>query len=155
MLEKLEKVPNSRFDRKRVGRGQGSTLGKTCGKGHKGQKSRGKGKVAVGFEGGQMPLQRRLPKRGFNNIFKKSFNIVNLSDIINCKKLDTNEVIEYASLTKAGLIREKNSPVKILANGDITAKLHIKADKFSKKAEQKIVDAGGKVEFVLVGATNA
>jgi len=150
MLEKLEKAPNSTSNAKRRGRGQGSTLGKTCGKGQKGQKSRGCGKVPIGFEGGQMPLQRRLPKRGFTNIFKKRYNIVNLSDILGSKMLDLSQPIEYETLFKAGLINKKNQPVKVLGKGELKDALHIKADKFSAKALKTITDAGGKADIVVV-----
>ncbi len=148
MLEKLETKPGSVFKRKRVGRGEGSTLGKTCGKGQKGQKSRGRGKVPVGFEGGQMPLQRRLPKRGFNNIFRIEYSVVNICDIVESKRLDRSALIDVTALLEAGLVKRKDQPLKILGNGEIKEKIQVKADKFSQSAAKKIIDAGGQIETV-------
>ena len=145
MLHTLENAPGARKDRKRVGRGPGSTLGKTSGKGHKGQKARSGAKSRVGFEGGQMPLHRRLPKRGFNSLFKKTFSIVNLDDILGSKKLDKDALIDKDALLASGLIKNKNNPVKILGDGTLSVALKIEADKFSASAEKKIGEAGGTV----------
>jgi large subunit ribosomal protein L15 len=127
---------------KRLGRGESSGLGKTCGKGHKGQKSRSGGKVARGFEGGQMPLQRRLPKVGFHNIFRTEYNVVSLETI---SKLDPSEPIT------GDLLREKNivkrvGPIKLLSDGDISAAYVIRLEAVSENARRKIVDAGGAIE---------
>ena len=143
MLNNLENATGARKKRKIVGRGPGSTLGKTCGRGHKGQNSRSGSKRRIGFEGGQMPLHRRLPKRGFNNIFRKEINIVNLSSIVDCKKLDLSQVINSEVLVKAGLIRNNNNLLKILSDGEVKVSLKIEAHKFSSAAEKKIKEAGG------------
>lgn len=143
MLHNLEKAPGSRKARKRVGRGQGSTLGKTCGRGHKGQNSRSGSKRRIGFEGGQMPLHRRLPKRGFFNLFSKEYVVVNLADIVENKRLDLTQVVDAAALKEAGLIKKADALVKVLANGEIAQAVKIKADKFSQAAITKIKNAGG------------
>ncbi|MGC8604714.1 MAG: 50S ribosomal protein L15 [Desulfomonilaceae bacterium] len=127
---------------KRVGRGESSGLGKTCGKGHKGQKSRSGGKVGRGFEGGQMPLQRRLPKKGFNNIFRTEYNVVSLKTI---SKLDPSEPVTN------DLLREKNvvkriGPIKLLSDGEISGAYIIRLDAVSQNARKKILAAGGAVE---------
>lgn len=129
--------------RKRVARGSGSGHGKTACRGHKGQKSRSGGSIKGGFEGGQMPLQRRLPKRGFKNIFKKVYSVVNLSDL---DRFEKDAVIDSAALIKAGIIKKVNDGVKLLGNGELKHPLTIKVDKLSKKAEQKIKDAGGTIQ---------
>ena len=128
--------------RKRVGRGESSGLGKTCGKGHKGQKARSGGKVGRGFEGGQMPLQRRLPKKGFTNIFRTEYNVINLSVL---EKLDPAEAVTPQLLRSRGLVK-RQGPVKLLAQGDVSAAFTIKVDRVSAAATKKIVDAGGSVE---------
>ncbi|MFQ5672239.1 MAG: 50S ribosomal protein L15 [Nitrospinales bacterium] len=139
-LSSLKPAAGTRKNRKRIGRGVGSGTGKTCGKGQKGQKSRsGKG-IHPWFEGGQMPLQRRLPKRGFTNIFKKSFEVVNLSRFA---KIDTQEPVTPELMKAKGLIK-KSGPVKILGNGDLAGALTIHAHKFSKSALKKIEKSGGK-----------
>ena len=143
MLNTLENAPGARASRKRVGRGPGSTLGKTCGRGHKGQNARSGSKKRIGFEGGQMPLHRRLPKRGFKNIFRQEYSIVNLSTIIGSKKLDRSGKIDQASLIKAGLVRSMKLPLKILGDTEIEEKLTIEADKFSASAKEKIEKTGG------------
>ncbi len=148
MLNTLENAPGSKKNRKRVGRGPGSTLGKTCGRGHKGQKSRSGAKKRIGFEGGQMPIHRRLPKRGFNNIFRTPFVVVNLFDIEKNNKIDKSGVINLAKLIECGLVKNDKFPVKILGNGTITNPLTIEANKFSASAEKKIIDAGGKATLV-------
>ncbi|MBU2646883.1 50S ribosomal protein L15 [bacterium] len=149
MLHNLENAPGAENRKKRrVGRGSGSTLGKTAGRGHKGQNARSGSRRRVGFEGGQMPLHRRLPKRGFKNIFKKTFNIVNLGDIVSCKKLKLDDVINSEALVEAGLIRENDLPLKILGQGTVDAILTIEAHKFSASAIKKVTDAGGKISTI-------
>lgn len=149
MLHNLQNAPGAENrNRRRVGRGPGSTDGKTSGRGHKGQNSRSGAKRRVGFEGGQMPLHRRLPKRGFKNIFRKTYNIVNLGDIVNCKKLKLDDVINREALTDAGLIRDNDLPLKILGDGTVETTLTIEAHKFSASAEKKVTDAGGKISII-------
>ena len=133
-----------RKSRRRVGRGIGSGTGKTCGKGQNGQKSRSGAKIHPWFEGGQMPLQRRLPKRGFNNIFKKQFEIVNLSQLT---KLQAVGAITLDVMKEWGLIRRLEA-VKILGNGEVTCSLEVHAHKFSRSAQEKIKKAGGKAVIV-------
>ena len=130
---------------KRIGRGHGSGNGKTAGKGHKGQNARSGGGVRIGFEGGQMPLARRIPKRGFNNIFATKYAIVNLSDL---NKFKDDTVVDAELLKAAGLIKKEYDGVKILGNGELTAKLTVKAAKFSQSAVEKIEKAGGKTEVM-------
>lgn len=148
MLNTLENAPGSKKNRKRIGRGPGSTLGKTSGRGHKGQNSRSGAVSRIGFEGGQMPIHRRLPKRGFNNIFRIPYAIVNLEDIEKSKKIDKTNVITVEKLIESGLIKNDKYPVKILGNGTITSPLTIEANKFSSSAEKKITDAGGKATLI-------
>lgn len=128
---------------KRVGRGIGSGLGKTAGKGHKGQKARTGGKIRRGFEGGQTPLYRRLPKRGFKNHFAKEYAVVNLSDL---EKFENGTTVNAELLLSEGIIRKELDGVKVLGNGTLTKKLTVVAAKFSKTAEEKIQAAGGKIE---------
>ena len=130
---------------KRIGRGHGSGNGKTAGKGHKGQNARSGGGVRIGFEGGQMPLARRIPKRGFNNIFATKYAIVNVSDL---NKFKDDTVVDAELLKAAGLIKKEFDGVKILGNGELTAKLTVKAAKFSQSAVEKIEKAGGKTEVM-------
>lgn len=131
---------------KRKGRGAGSGNGKTAGKGHKGQNARSGGGVRPGFEGGQMPLQRRLPKRGFRNYpFRKEYQIVNI-DFLNV--FDDNAVVTAEELLAKGFIENIETPVKILGDGILEKKLTVKANKFSESAKQKIEAAGGKVEVL-------
>lgn len=130
---------------KRVGRGHGSGTGKTAGKGHKGQNARSGGGVRPGFEGGQMPLYRRLPKRGFHNKFANNFVEVNVKDL---ERFDANAEITAEVLKEAGVISKICDGVVILGNGEITKPLTIKAKKFTKSAEEKIVAAGGKVQVI-------
>ena len=130
---------------KRIGRGHGSGNGKTAGKGHKGQNARSGGGVRIGFEGGQMPLARRIPKRGFNNIFATKYAIVNVSDL---NKFKDGTVVDTELLVASGLVKKVNDGVKILGNGDLTAKLTVKASKFSQSAIDKIEKAGGKAEVM-------
>ena len=130
---------------KRVGRGHGSGTGKTAGKGHKGQNARSGGGVRPGFEGGQMPLYRRLPKRGFYNKFANNFVEINVKDL---ERFDANAEITAEVLKEAGVISKICDGVVVLGNGEITKPLTIKAKKFTKSAEEKIVAAGGKVQVI-------
>ena len=129
----------------RKGRGAGSGNGKTGGRGHKGQKARSGGKVRVGFEGGQMPLARRIPKRGFHNIFAKPLESVNVSAL---EKFEDGAVVDAKALLDAGILSKCTYGVKILGNGEITKKLTVKASAFSESAKAKIEAAGGKAEVV-------
>ena len=133
--------------RKRVGRGMGSGMGKTSTRGHKGQRSRTGSRMIRGFEGGQMPLHRRMPKRGFTNIFRKEFNIVSLARLVELGETTVTPDV----LRKAGVIKTKH-PVKILGDGELTIALTVSAHKFSKSAQEKITKAGGKVEVLAVKA---
>lgn len=143
-LYDLTPAEGSVRDPKRKGRGAGTGNGKTAGKGHKGQKARSGGGVRPGFEGGQMPLQRRMPKRGFCNMaFAKNYQIVNLCDL---GAFEDGSVVTAKELREKGLIRKESEPVKILGLGEITNKITVKADKFSKSASEKIEAAGGKAE---------
>lgn len=142
-LHELKPAAGSVHSRKRVGRGPGSGTGKTSGKGHKGQNARSGGGVRPGFEGGQTPIFIRLPKRGFTNINRKEYAIVNLSDL---NQFDDGSEITPQSLIDAGLVRNKKSGIKILGNGELKVKLTVKADKFSQSAAEKIEAAGGKTE---------
>lgn len=144
-LNELKPAEGSKFAPKRVGRGIGSGTGKTSGKGHKGQNARSGGGVRIGFEGGQMPLTRRIPKRGFNNIFAKKYSIVNVSDL---SKFVDGTVVDTEMLKASGLIKKENDGVKVLGNGDLTSKITVKAAKFSKSAIEKIEKAGGKAEVI-------
>jgi len=132
--------------KKRVGRGDSSGHGSTCGRGQKGQKARSGGQVKSYFEGGQMPLYRRLPKRGFKNIFKREYAIVNIRDLV--KKFKENEEITPEKLLEVGLVKKKKQPIKILAEGDISFPLQIKIHKISQQARAKIEAAGGRVEVI-------
>ncbi len=129
--------------RRRIGRGTGSGLGKTSGKGHKGQKARTGGSIRRGFEGGQTPLYRRIPKRGFKNHFATEYAVINVSDL---DRFEENTVVDSKLLLSEGLIRKELDGVKVLGNGEITKKLTVVAAKFSKSAEEKIQAAGGKIE---------
>ena len=142
-LSNLSPYPGSTKQRKRLGRGHGSGHGKTSGRGHKGFKARSGSGIKPGFEGGQMPLQRRVPKRGFTNIFKKEIGIVNVQDL---DVFEDGEVVTLESLIAKGLVGRKYSMVKILGNGDLSKKVTVKVDKISESARQKIDSAGGKVE---------
>ncbi|MDT8446236.1 MAG: 50S ribosomal protein L15 [bacterium] len=144
MLHRLENAPGARKARKRVGRGPGSGTGKTSGRGHKGYLSRSGSKHRIGFEGGQMPLHMRLPKRGFTNIFRKEFVIVNLGDIAKSEKLDKSQQITQEALLAAGLIAKGDGRLKVLGNGEISEAIKIEAHKFSASAAAKINAAGGK-----------
>ena len=146
-IQSLKPAENSRFSQKRLGRGIGSGLGKTSGKGHKGQNARSGGGVRVGFEGGQMPLIRKLPRRGFNNSnFKKQYSIVNLAEL---NKFDENAVVDSNTLIEKGILSKiEEYGVKILGNGKLEKALTIKANKFSESAIAKIKKAGGTIEEV-------
>lgn len=130
---------------KRIGRGHGSGWGKTAGKGHKGQKARSGGGVKLGFEGGQMPIQRRLPKRGFNNIFAKKIAQVNIGQL---EVFGSGTTITEKEFIEAGLIKRKFDKIKIIGNGKLTKNLTVKAHLFSKSAMEKIQSAGGKAEVI-------
>ena len=140
-LSELKATPGSRKDRKRIGRGTGSGTGKTSGRGQKGQKSRSGGNPHPWFEGGQMPLYRRLPKRGFTNIFKKEYEIVNLARLAG---LETKNPITPEVMRENGIVRRVDS-VKILGNGELPEAVIVHAQKFSRSAVDKIEKAGGKV----------
>ena len=144
-LYELSPAPGSNRDVKRVGRGHGSGNGKTAGKGHKGQNARSGGGVRPGFEGGQMPMTRRIPKRGFNNIFAERYAIVNVSDLEIFKE---GTEIDADLLRASGLIRKTDNGVKILGNGELTKPLTVKAAAFSASAKEKIEKAGGKAEVM-------
>ena len=145
-LHTLAPAPGSTFKTKRLGRGTGSGLGKTSGKGHKGQNARSGGGVRPGFEGGQMPLIRRLPKRGFTNNWKKVYTTINVSDL---EKLENGTVVTAELLKQTGII-SKVEPygVKVLGNGNLTKQLTVKAAKFTSSAADKIAAAGGSIEVV-------
>ncbi len=140
-LSNLSPQKGANKNRKRLGRGVGTGHGKTAGRGHKGFKSRSGSGIKPGFEGGQMPLQRRLPKRGFTNIFRKEYVIVSLSQL---DSFDGSEEINTASLVKAGFAK-KGALVKVLANGEVTKAVNVMVDKISDSAKNKIEAAGGKV----------
>jgi len=142
-LSNIHKPKKATEKRKRVGRGMGSGMGKTSTRGHKGQRSRSGSRMIRGFEGGQMPLHRRMPKRGFTNIFRKEFNIVSLERLAALGETTINPEV----LRKAGVVKAK-LPVKILGDGELTAALNVSAHKFSKSAQEKITKAGGKVEVL-------
>ena len=144
-LHDLTAAPGSVQDRKRIGRGQGSGQGKTAGKGHKGQKARAGHGMRPGFEGGQMPLQRRIPKRGFNNIFAKTIVAVNVGTL---NKFEDGAVVDTQALIDAGIVKVCCDGVKILANGKLDKKLTVKANAYSEAAKQKIEAAGGKAEVI-------
>ena len=143
ILSNLKNIPGSKKNRKRVGRGPGSGWGKTAAKGHKGQNARSGGGVPAWFEGGQMPLIRRLPKRGFNNPFAKEFVVVNL-DIIE-KKFNDGEEVSIETLKEKKIVKKIKDGVKILGNGEITKKLTFTGLLFSKSAKEKILNAGGTI----------
>jgi len=143
-LSNLSPYPGSRKPRKRVGRGPGSGLGKTAGRGHKGYKSRSGSGVKPGFEGGQMPLQRRLPKRGFKNPFRKVYAVVNVSDLE--RAFEPNSRVDHQALAQAGLVPRNAGLVKILGDGELSKPLTVAVDKISGSARQKIEAAGGTIE---------
>ena len=142
-LNELSPAPGARKVRFRVGRGLGSGNGKTSGKGQKGQKSRSGGGVRTGFEGGQMPIYRRLPKRGFKNIFAKVYAEVNVETL---NRFEDGTTVDAVALVEAGVLKNIQDGVRILGNGELTKKLTVVANGFTKSAEEKITAAGGKVE---------
>ena len=144
-LHELAPVAGSTFEGKRKGRGAGSGNGKTGGRGHKGLYARSGGKVRVGFEGGQMPLVRRVPKRGFNNIFAKPLTAINVA-VLN--RFEDGAVVDAAALIEMGVISECPNGLKVLSNGTLTKKITVKAAAFSESAKEKIEQAGGKAEVV-------
>jgi len=142
-LHELQYVEGSREQHYRKGRGLGSGNGKTAGKGHKGQNARSGGGVRLGFEGGQLPLWRALPKRGFKNVNHIEYAVVNVGDL---ERFDANTVVTPALLKEVGLVKKEYDGVKILGNGKLSKALTVQANKFSKSAEKAITEAGGKVE---------
>jgi len=144
-INDLSPMKGSRKRKKRVGRGPGSGHGKTSCRGHKGQKSRSGGSIRPGFEGGQMPIHRRLPKRGFTNIFKKEFALINVKDLAG---FDTDSTLDIDALKDAGLVKDVKDGVKLLGEGAISRPLVVKVHKASKVAREKIEAAGGKVEMI-------
>lgn len=144
-LHELQPAPGSKTKKRRLGRGPGSGLGKTSGKGHKGAKARSGGGKAPGFEGGQMPLMRRIPKSGFTNIFRKEYAIVKVESL-ECFEAGAKVTIEM--LKEAGLVKKTLDGVKILGNGDLTKALTVEANKFTAQAKEKIEKAGGKAEVI-------
>ena len=144
-LSELSPAAGSVREAYRKGRGAGSGNGKTGGRGHKGQKARSGGKVRVGFEGGQMPLARRVPKRGFNNIFAKPLEIVNVGSL---DKFEDGAVVDVCNLLEKGILSKCEYGVKILGNGSLTKKLTVQASAFSASAKEKIEAAGGKAEVI-------
>ncbi len=143
-LRTLKPAPGSNRARKRVGRGPGSGLGKTSGRGHKGRGARSGGNTPPGYEGGQNPLQRRLPKRGFTNPSRQEYNVVNLRELE--AAFESGAVVDRDALDGRGLLRKKNLPVKILGDGDISKALTVRADRFSKSAKERLESAGGSAE---------
>lgn len=144
-LGELHAPDGARKNKKRLGRGSGSGHGKTSGRGHKGQRARSGGRGKTGFEGGQMPLQRRLPKRGFNNIFRKEYAVINLTDL---ERFEKGSTVDIVALVAAGLVKKSEGGVKLLADGDINKALTIKVHKFSQSAKAKVEAAGGRIEVL-------
>lgn len=144
-LNELKPTEGARFTKKRIGRGLGSGTGKTAGKGQKGQNSRSGGGVAIGFEGGQTPFFKRMPKRGFTNYTRKEYAVVNVGDL---NKFDDGVEVDYTALKAAGLVKKHLDGVKVLGNGKLEKKLTVKAAKFSESAKKAIEDAGGKAEVL-------
>ena len=144
-LHDLSPVPGSTKEPKRIGRGHGSGQGKTAGKGHKGQKARAGRGMRPGFEGGQMPLQRRIPKRGFNNIFAKIIASINVGSL---NIFEEGSVVDVDAIMKSGLVKKSCDGIKILGNGEITKSLTVQVAAFSEAAKQKIEAAGGKAEVI-------
>ncbi|WP_425059827.1 50S ribosomal protein L15 [Sporomusa carbonis] len=144
-LHELAPAPGSKKVRTRVGRGLGSGLGKTSGKGHKGQKARAGGGVRPGFEGGQKPLYLRLPKRGFTNKFAKEYSEINVADL---NRFDNGAVVDLEALVEAGVVKKVLDGLRILGNGELTKALTVKANGFTKSAAEKIQAAGGTVEVI-------
>jgi len=145
-LDKLKPADRSKFKKKRVGRGPGSGLGKTSGRGHKGAQSRSGYSFKRGFEGGQMPLHRRVPKRGFTNIFRTEYDVVNLDQIES--RFDAGATVTPEALRAAGLVSDRTSLIKVLGRGEVTKALTVQAHKFSGTATEKIAAAGGTAEAI-------
>lgn len=144
-LHELSPALGSTKTSKRIGRGHGSGQGKTAGKGHKGQKARSGGSIRPGFEGGQMPLQRRIPKRGFNNIFAKNIVAINVSAL---EAFEDGAEVTAQALIEKGIVKKEYDGIKILGNGSLTKKLNVKVAAYSESAKQKIEAAGGKAEVI-------
>ena len=144
-MHELAPAFGSTKESKRIGRGHGSGNGKTAGKGHKGQKARAGRGMRAGFEGGQMPLQRRVPKRGFNNIFAEEWLAINVSAL---EVFENGNVVDAAALADKGIIKKANLPIKVLGNGKLTKKLEVKLNAYSASAAEKITAAGGKAEVI-------
>jgi large subunit ribosomal protein L15 len=144
-LNELKPTEGARSNRKRIGRGLGSGTGKTAGKGSKGQNARSGGGVAIGFEGGQTPFFKRMPKRGFTNYTRKEFAVVNVEDL---NKFEDGVTVDYTALKAAGLVKKHLDGVKVLGTGKLEKKLTVKAEKFSKSAQKAIEEAGGKAEVL-------
>ncbi|MDV3182405.1 MAG: 50S ribosomal protein L15 [Candidatus Phytoplasma australasiaticum] len=145
MLNALKPVYKARKSIKRLGRGPGSGLGKTCGRGHKGQLARSGGKTRIGFEGGQTPFFQRIPKQGFYNFNKKQYSLVNIEDL---EKFENDTLVTPRLLAEHKIIKKNNDLIKILAKGNLTKRLIVQAVKFSKKAEEAIIKSGGKIKVV-------
>ena len=144
-MHELAPAFGSTKEAKRIGRGHGSGNGKTAGKGHKGQKARAGHGMRPGFEGGQMPLQRRVPKRGFNNIFAEEWATINLSAL---EVFEDGAIVDAAALGDKGIVKKANLPIKVLGNGKLTKKLTVKLNAFSASAAEKINSVGGKAEVI-------
>ncbi|MBP3793927.1 MAG: 50S ribosomal protein L15 [Ruminococcus sp.] len=144
-LHELSPMPGSNVESKRKGRGHGSGNGKTAGKGHKGQKARSGGSIRPGFEGGQTALARRIPKRGFNNIFATKYAVINVSDL---EMFNDGITVDAELLKASGLVKKELDGIKVLGNGELTKNLTVKAAKFSAAAKEKIEKAGGKAEVM-------
>ena len=144
-LHELQPTAGSRRDNWRKGRGEGSGNGKTAGKGHKGQNSRSGGGVRLGFEGGQLPLFRALPKRGFKNVNHVNYAVINVSDL---EKFEAGTLVTPTLLVESGLVRKECDGIKVLGNGKLSKALTVQAHKFSKSAEKAISEAGGKIEVI-------
>ena len=144
-MHELAPAFGSTKESKRIGRGHGSGQGKTAGKGHKGQKARAGRGIRAGFEGGQMPLQRRVPKRGFNNIFAEEWTAINVASL---EVFEDGNIVDAAALAQKGIIKKANLPIKVLGNGNLTKKLEVKLNAYSASAAEKITAAGGKAEVI-------
>lgn len=144
-LEEMKFNPGARSTRKRLGRGQGSGTGKTAGKGHKGQNARSGGGVAIGFEGGQTPIYKTLPKRGFTNCNRLEYAIINLSDL---NKFDDGATVNFEILKQAGIVKKQLNGLKVLGNGTLDKKVNVTCNKISKSAQAAIEKAGGTVEVI-------
>ena len=144
-LHELKATEGARFTSKRIGRGQGSGLGKTSGKGHKGQNARSGGGVAIGFEGGQTPLFKRTPMRGFTNFTRKEYATIHVGEL---NKFEDGAVVNFEILKNAGLLKKELDGLKVLGEGKLEKKLTVQAKKFSKSAEKAIVEAGGTAEVI-------